>query len=310
MTNFSINKDTGIVTPLAPLDYEKLTGPNLGNVRPLHFIVQARDMGSPSLWSEVPLIIYLQDVNDHEPIFDQAFYNRTIPEDVPGGTSILEVSAYDDDGSNPNNEIVYRIQSGASDKFVIGSDTGIISVAQGASLDPDLTEPQQMRYTLNVLAIDGGLGDSQLQASVLVNITILDVNNKPPYYLDPGIIQIRENTPVGTEVYELIAKDPDSNPILRYHIDHQNSEARNEDGALIKIGDYDFISMFDLNPMTGMLKIAKLIDRERIEVIRLGLIVEDLGAIGKPQIGTCKYLRHVLKLINKNSDAQGVGGKN
>ena len=51
----------------------------------------------------------------------------------------------------PNNDIVYRIERGAGDKFVISPDTGIISVAPGASLDPDLTDPKTNNYILTVV---------------------------------------------------------------------------------------------------------------------------------------------------------------
>lgn len=67
--------------------------------------------------------------------------------------SILQVKAFDSDGSAPNNVLVYRIKSGASDKFVISPDSGVIYVAQGASLDPDLTTPKTTSYSLIVVSI-------------------------------------------------------------------------------------------------------------------------------------------------------------
>lgn len=107
---------------------------------------------------------------------------------------VFQVRAFDNDGSAPNNRIVYRIQSGASDKFVIDSDSGVISVAYGATLDPDLVEPRRVHYSLNVVALDGAAGEAQLYASVAVNITVLDVNNKSPVFINPGIVHIKENT--------------------------------------------------------------------------------------------------------------------
>lgn len=94
---------------------------------------------------------------------------------------------------------MYRIQKGAADKFVIGAETGIISIAHGASLDPDLTQPRKMHYSLNVLAIDGAPGNNQLQAAVTVNITILDVNNKNPIIYEIGRASVQENSPVSTD---------------------------------------------------------------------------------------------------------------
>lgn len=108
----------------------------------------------------------------------------------------IQVKAIDNDGSSPNNQVIYRIQSGAADKFVIDGETGVISVAKGASLDPDLAHPKRLRYHLVVLALDGALGDKQLQSSVRVDIAILDINNKPPIFHNPGTVTIFENSPV------------------------------------------------------------------------------------------------------------------
>ena len=108
----------------------------------------------------------------------------------------FQVRAYDDDGSAPNNAVVYRIQSGAEDKFVVDAISGVIRVAQGASLDPDLAQNKINFYSLNVIALDGGIGENQRKSSVIVNITILDVNNKPPVFIEPGTIHLKENTPV------------------------------------------------------------------------------------------------------------------
>ncbi|XP_071565121.1 cadherin-23 [Temnothorax nylanderi] len=279
--NFTIDPKRGIVTPTRPLDYEALPinqGHKETIIRQLRLTVRARDMGTPSLTSEVPLIIYLRDVNDNAPVFERALYKRNIPEDLPGGTSIVQVKAWDKDLSSPNNKLVYRIQSGAGDKFVISPETGVIRVAPGSNLDPDLTSPKTTRYNLNVIAIDSGT-EIQRTAEVLVNITILDVNNKPPVFIDPGTVTIRENTQVGAYVHRIVAQDPDVAPILRYRVDPNSSEARNEEGTLIKVQEYDYLAALELNAVDGLLRIVKLLDRERVETIRLGLVVEDLAAV-------------------------------
>lgn len=80
-------------------------------------------------------------------------------------------------------------------------------------------------------------------------------------------------------MHRVVANDPDIAPILRYRIDPNSSEARNEEGTLIKIQEYDYLSTLELNALDGLLRVVKLLDRERVETIRLGLIVEDLAAI-------------------------------
>lgn len=90
-TNFTIDSVTGIIKPIKPLDFELLEGPSKENVRPLYLTVRARDWGVPSLFSDIPLVIYVEDMNDNAPTFEFMFYNKTIPENLVGGTSILQV---------------------------------------------------------------------------------------------------------------------------------------------------------------------------------------------------------------------------
>ena len=134
------------------------------------------------------------------------------------------------------------------------------------------------------LAIDGGIGNSQLMNSATVNITIKDVNNKPPILSDMPTLHVMENTPVGTEIYKIQANDSDETPIIRYKINPKNSEARNEEGSVVKLSEYDYISTFDLDPIDGTLQVIKVIDRERVEHIKLSIIVEDLAAAKGKQI--------------------------
>lgn len=117
-----------------------------------------------------------------------------------------------------------------------------------------------------------------------VNITIKDVNNKLPILAELPTIQIIENTPVGTQIYKIVANDSDENPIIRYKINAHNSEARNEEGTIVKQSEYDYISIFDLDPIDGTLQLMKLIDRERVEHIKLAIVVEDLAAAKGRQV--------------------------
>uniref|UniRef100_A0A1B0CCE9 Putative cadherin egf lag seven-pass g-type receptor n=1 Tax=Lutzomyia longipalpis TaxID=7200 RepID=A0A1B0CCE9_LUTLO len=275
--NFTIDSKSGLIEPTGSMDFELIPGGS-SNIRPIHLTVNAKDGGIPSLSARVPVVVYLHDVNDHAPQFQHAYYRRSIPEDLPSGSSILEVKASDKDGSSPNNVVVYRIQKGASDKFVIGSDTGVISIAPGASLDPDLTNPKIDQYSLFVVALDSGIGDQQMMTSTVVNITIIDVNNKPPHFADPGTVSVKENTPVGTYVFRLIATDPDVKPILRYSVDPATSEARSEEGAIVKLSEYDYLSAFEINAVDGLVRVVKLVDREKVEQIKLGFTVEDIAA--------------------------------
>uniref|UniRef100_A0A8D8D154 Cadherin-23 n=2 Tax=Culex pipiens TaxID=7175 RepID=A0A8D8D154_CULPI len=297
--NFTIDYVNGELKPKTYIDFELLDS-GIFNIRPIHLTVQASDLGTPSLSSKVSVIVYVQDVNDHPPQFTNLFYSRSIPEDLPGGSSVLSLNAIDMDGSSPNNFIVYRIQSGASDKFVISPDKGIISIATGATLDPDLTESKITEYALTVVALDGGIGEQQLRSYCKVNIAIIDKNNKVPYFLEPGTISIRENSPVGTYAYRLIAYDLDRNPMLRFYMDGNNSEARSEDGLLVKLSEYDYLAAFSLNSTDGLIRVVKLLDREKIETVRLGFIVEDVASESGKQTSSATL---VIRIEDENDNS-------
>ncbi|KAI4457764.1 fat atypical cadherin-related [Holotrichia oblita] len=298
--NFTIDRLDGTITPRNTLDFEQIPGPSEENVRQLKLIVRASDLGMPTLFSDVPLTIYIQDVNDHAPIFEKLFYNVTIPENTSSGVMILQVKAIDLDGSYPNNQIIYRIHEGASNKFTIDSETGVISVARGVNLDPDLMQTRKTRYTLSILAMDGALGNQQLHAYATVNITVMDINNKSPIFITPGKITIMENTMVGTLITKFNATDLDSTAAIRYSLDPTLCEAKNEQGILLRISEFNCSDYFQLNQFDGTLRIAKLIDREMTESIKLGVKAEDVAADTGPQIATANLIIDVEDTNDNN----------
>ncbi|CAH0391322.1 unnamed protein product [Bemisia tabaci] len=306
VANFTIDPATGTFKPVKAIDFEELAAfqddESIKPVRAVQVLVRATDHGSPPLSSDVVVTVYIQDTNDHAPVFDRSSYGAAIPEDLASGTSVLQVQAKDSDGSSPNNVIVFRIQNGASDKFVVDASTGVISVAKGASLDPDSTDPKTKEYTLTIVALDGGIGSEQRQTTVQAHISIEDVNNKPPVILDPGAIAVRENTQVGTFIHRIVAIDPDEKPVLRYHIDPENSEARSEEGTIVKGSEFDFINAFHLNPLDGLLRVVRLLDREKVENIRLAIHVEDLAATRGKQTAAA-IINIVVEDENDNSPA-------
>lgn len=95
---------------------------------------------------------------------------------------------------------------------------------------------------------------------------------------------------VGQPVYKVVATDLDAKPVLRFRIDPDNSEARNEEGTIVKSTEYDYLSVFELGPLDGLLRVARLLDREQVESIRLALVVEDLAAAKGKQIASGTHL--------------------
>ena len=265
--NFTMDSLSGEIKPTGVLDYELLPGDTQAKM--YNMTVRAFDLGSPSLWSDVSVMVYVTDMNDNAPQFPVTDYRVTIPEDTPGGTPVIKVNAKDNDGSSPNNQIVYRIRTGAKDKFVMNAETGMISISQGANLDPDLTIPSTTYYVLEVMAMDGGIGSAGLTTRVAVNVSITDVNNKLPRFSKIRPVKISEDIPIGELVTRLTASDPDSDSVLRFRIDYSKSEARNEEGRSIELSDFDWRGLFSLNDVDGEILTAARLDRELIQVGRI-----------------------------------------
>ncbi|XP_062924401.1 cadherin-related family member 3-like [Mobula hypostoma] len=83
---------------------------------------------------------------------------------------------------------------------------------------PELDFERTPRFTLQLLVKD----QKGSSASQTIVIKILDVN-EPPFFLgtlgnQDAEVYIAENTPVGTVIYKVSAKDPDKNDVLEYSL--------------------------------------------------------------------------------------------
>ena len=89
-------------------------------------------------------------MNDNPPKFSPKKYSTNVPEDISIGTTILQVTASDDD-SGMNGRVVYSIDSG-NDKnsFMINGTTGDIVAVK--TLDYE----NMKRHLLSVQATDQG----------------------------------------------------------------------------------------------------------------------------------------------------------
>lgn len=79
--------------------------------------------------------LYLQDVNDNAPIFEESLYSGNVKETDVYGTSITVVSATDKDPTFFNSDISYRVVGEGVDKFEVHEKNGKVQIAQSANLD-------------------------------------------------------------------------------------------------------------------------------------------------------------------------------
>ncbi|XP_053768336.1 protocadherin gamma-B6 isoform X16 [Desmodus rotundus] len=167
-----------------------------------HLILTALDGGDPPRSATVRVEIFVRDTNDNPPVFSKDEYRVSISENLPPGSSILQVTATDQDEGD-NAEIHYYFRSTdqrTRHMFSLGEKTGMIKNNQ--SLDFEDME----RYTMEVEAKDGG----GLSTQCKVIIEILDENDNSPEIIITSLSdEILENSRPGMVVALFKTRDRD-----------------------------------------------------------------------------------------------------
>ncbi|XP_035985910.1 protocadherin gamma-A12-like isoform X2 [Fundulus heteroclitus] len=169
----------------------------------INLLLTAIDGGSPRRSGTVIIHVTVLDANDNAPVFSQAVYEASLPENSPLDTVVLTVSATDAD-EGVNGDVTYdfgHVDDEVMKLFSIDSKSGEIRVTGAA--DYEVTTS----YEIRVKAKDG-LGLSSY-AKVIISIT--DINdNTPVVSLKSLTNPIPEDTPAGTKVGIINVQDRDS----------------------------------------------------------------------------------------------------
>ncbi|GCB81442.1 hypothetical protein scyTo_0022508, partial [Scyliorhinus torazame] len=172
----------------------------------------AKDGGSPPNIATVTVSIRIKDENDNRPMFEKDVYELQVPENQER-VSIFTAKATDKDAGE-NGRVEYEIIGGdSSGHFWIDKKTGILSTNSG------LDRESISFYTLTIVARDQGI--PQHSSSVSVSVTVLDVNDNSPTFMDSSYsIDIPENSAASTVVLEVSATDGDegSNGEVLYYL--------------------------------------------------------------------------------------------
>lgn len=209
---FSIDSVTGEIQVVAPLDFE--------TEREYTLRVRAQDNGRPPLSNNTGIVsVQVTDVNDNPPIFVSTPFQASVLESAPVGSSILHIHAIDTDSAD-NARLEYRLTGTSSDTpFVINSATGWVTVS--SALDRESVE----HYFFGVEARDYGM--PPLSATASVTITVMDVNDNRPEFLQKEYYsRLNEDAAVGTSVVTVTAVDRDVNSAVTYQITGGNTRNR------------------------------------------------------------------------------------
>ncbi|XP_063046151.1 protocadherin gamma-C5-like isoform X2 [Engraulis encrasicolus] len=169
-------------------------------------LLTAVDGGQPEKSGTTLVLINILDVNDNAPVFDQPVIKVQLLENSPPGTLVTHLNATDID-SGLNGQVSYHFSKYTLDKvmkvFTVDSKTGELLVKGDVDFEAAET------YDVIVQARDSG--NPALEGSCSVKIEILDVNdNMPEVTLTSLNSPINENSPPGTVVALISAKDSDS----------------------------------------------------------------------------------------------------
>ncbi|XP_051513653.1 protocadherin-10-like isoform X2 [Myxocyprinus asiaticus] len=165
VTYVSINSENGYLYALRSFDYEQL--------KDFSFIVQARDSGSPELWSNATVNVIIVDQNDNAPsVIAPLGKNGTAREPLPRsaepGYLVTRIVAMDaDDGENAR--LSYSIQRGNENgMFRMDWRTGELRTARRVSAKRDL----QQLYELLIEVRDHG--QPPMSCSAVVQVTLVE----------------------------------------------------------------------------------------------------------------------------------------
>uniref|UniRef100_A0A672MWQ1 Cadherin-12 n=1 Tax=Sinocyclocheilus grahami TaxID=75366 RepID=A0A672MWQ1_SINGR len=242
---FSVDPKSGIIrTALADMDREAREHYSV--------VIQAKDMAGQvgGLSGSTTVNITLTDVNDNPPKFPQKNYQVFVPESAQVGKPVGKMKASDED-IGINAEIKYSILNpeGAG-MFSISTDKdtreGVITLRK------PLNYEKKKHYSLHIAAENTHLDPhltylGSFKDDATLKITVGDVDEPPIFSMDYYIMEVYENTRVGTEVGAVTARDPDSkNSPVRYFIEQR------EDKAVY----------FDIESISGVIRTTQLLDRE------------------------------------------------
>ncbi|KAG7266400.1 hypothetical protein CRUP_010715 [Coryphaenoides rupestris] len=184
-------------------------------------------------WASVAwakLMVRIEQANEHAP----TSYKATVDENVPVGTSVIEVTATDLDRGE-NGYVTYSITNVTPQPFVIEYFSGVISTSE--VLDYEL---MPRIYNLKVRASDWG-SPFRREVESSVTITLNNLNDNKPLFenIDCEVTVPRDHG-VGEQITTVSAIDADELQLVHYNIVAGNG-----------------LDLFELNANSGVLSLKQ-----------------------------------------------------
>ncbi|TSX58293.1 Protocadherin-16 [Bagarius yarrelli] len=207
---FTLNKDTGVISLSRSLHGKANSV--------ITMAITAVDGGGLTVPINAKVNISVVAGSVAPPVFDQAQYFFTVPEDVLRGTEVGVVVANSRNGASK--DISYTISSGDPESyFTVDLETGALRTS--LPLDHEAWPSLE-------LEVQARSGSPPVFAQTLVRITITDVNDNAPTFLPSSSesLLLPEATKMGTIVYRIKAEDRDSGANGQLSFDLVSSESQ------------------------------------------------------------------------------------
>ncbi|XP_037637067.1 protocadherin alpha-C2 [Sebastes umbrosus] len=233
---------------------------------------------------ESPLRIFnielgITDINDNAPHFRRDRVELDVSESATPGERFSLPNGVDPDvGINTIKTYKLSINEHFTIEIQTGSDgTQYVDLVLSKSLDRE----ENAVHNLILTAVDGGVPVRSGTANIIVRVQ--DTNDNPPRFdKQTYIINMTENSPIGTLVMKLNATDLDEglNSEIEYSFTLYTSEKTQD--------------VFALNPNTGEITVKGTIDYEDMKFYEMHIEAKDKGT--HPLLGQCKVVVHVTDM--------------
>ncbi|KAM8764566.1 LOW QUALITY PROTEIN: uncharacterized protein V5649_020233 [Rhynchonycteris naso] len=264
-----LDRQTGDLLLSEKMDREELCGPTEPCVLPFQVLLE-----NPLRFFQAELQI--RDINDHSPVFLDKEIILKISESITPGTTFLIERAQDLDIGN-NSLQSYTVSPNSHFHLKLQNSPGGIILPQ-LVLDKALDREEQSEIMLTITALDGGTPPRS--GTALVRIEVLDINdNAPEFEKLLYEVQVLENSPVGSQVAVVSARDVDIG-------------AYGEVSYVFSQASEDTRKTFRINTKSGELLLTQTLDFEFIQTYTLNIQATDGGGLS----GSCVVFVQVMDL--------------
>ncbi|XP_062332590.1 protocadherin-18b isoform X2 [Osmerus eperlanus] len=273
----SVREEDGEITIGTKIDREKLCEKNL------NCSIEFDVVTLPTEYLQLFHVeVEVLDINDNSPQFSRAIIPIDISESAAVGTRTPLDSATDPDVGE-NSLHTYSLTPNNFFKIEVRTRTDGAKYAELVVMR-ELDRELQSNYQLQLTASDNGIPPKS--GSTLLKITISDSNDNSPAFDEQAyVIDLLENSPLGTLIIDLNATDPDegTNGKIVYSFSSHVSPK--------------ILETFKINPENGHITLIKKVDYESTSSYELDVQAQDLGPNSIP--GLCKI---VIKVVDVNDN--------